>query len=237
MVYQIAVCDDEAAVRAQVVRVLASHPRREEYTVTEFSSGEELLDCLRAGQTYFLLILDIELRDQDGVTVGKVLREELRDNSVQILYISGHTEYAMELFDVRPLNFLVKPLDEDKLSGCIDRALELVPAPDEALTIFAGKQARRIPLAEIRYLEHYNKRLTIHTVRGDYACSMRLSQVLSGLPQPEFFQIHQSFVVNDRYVRFIQYDRLTLDDGTELSISQNYRKQVRELLFRRMPAG
>ena len=142
--YQIAVCDDEEAIRSQIIRVLAAHPRRDDFTVTEFTSGEALLDRLHSGQTYFLLILDIELQAQSGVAVGKRLRDELRDNA---------------------------------------------------------------------------------------------TQVLSALPQPDFFQIHQSFVVNDRFVRYIRYDRLSLDDGTELSISQHFRKQVRELLFRRIPKG
>lgn len=235
--YQIAVCDDQEPIRAQILRVLDAHPRRALFDVVQFESGEALLDRLRGGQSFFLLILDIELQDQNGVTVGKLLREELRDNAAQVLYISAHTKYAMELFDVRPLNFLTKPLDERKLSACVTQALDLAPKLDAALTVFSGKQAIRIPLREIRYLESYNKRVTIHTIRGDCTCTQRLSQVLSSLPQPDFFQIHQSFVVNDRYVRRIRYDRLSLDDGTELSISQHFRRQVRELIFQRIPAG
>ena len=235
--YQIAVCDDEEAIRTQLLRVLDAHPQRGEFGVTEFSSGEALLASLRSGKSFFLLILDIELQDQTGVTVGKLLRQELRDNVTQVLYISAHTKYAMDLFDVRPLNFLIKPLDEEKLSACVTQALDLAPKLDAALTVFSGKQAQRIPLRDIRYLESYNKRLTIHTTQGDCICAQRLADVLSVLPQPDFFQIHQSFVVNDRYVRRIRYDRLSLEDGTELSISQPFRKQVRELLFRRIPRG
>ena len=235
--YQIAVCDDEEAIRAQIVRALSTHPRQGEFVVSEFSNGESLLDNLRVGKTFFLLILDIELQSQNGVTVGKLLREELRDNSTQVLYISAHRKYAMELFDVRPLNFLTKPLDEEKLSACVTQALELAPKLDATLTVFSGKQAQRIPLREIRYVESYNKRLTIHTTQGDYTCSQRLAEIFSTLPKPDFFQIHQSYVVNDRYVRCIHYDRLSLDDGTELSISKNFRKQVRELIFQRIPKG
>lgn len=160
--YQIAVCDDEKAIRAHIGRVLDAHSCRKGFAITEFSSGEALLDSLRAGQIFFLLILDIELQAQNGVTVGKWIREELHDNITQILYISAHTQYAMELFGMRPLNFLVKPLDDKKLSACVTQALELAPKLDTVLTIFSGKQAQRIPLREVRYLESYHKRLTIH---------------------------------------------------------------------------
>lgn len=230
--YQIAVCDDDEASRAQIVRVLAAHPRREDFSVAQFSSGEDLLDRLRKGHSFFLLILDIILPDQSGVAVGKFLREDLQDNATQILYISAHTEHAMELFDVRPLNFLLKPLDEEKLSACVTLALELAPGMNNALTIRMRAQSQRIPLEEIRYVESYHKQLTIHTTQGDYTCHQQLTKMASCLPQPEFFQIHQSFVVNGRHIRCIRYNRLTLDDGTELSISQNFRKQVRELISR-----
>lgn len=233
--YQLAVCNDDAAIRAQITRILDAHPQRDAFRVVEFPDSQSLLAGLRAGQSFFLLILGIELQGHNGVTVGKVLREELRDNTTQILYISASTRYAMHLFDVRPLNFLTRPLDEGKLSDCVTQALELVPKQDETLTVRSGRQARRIPLREIRYLESYNKRLTIHTTQGDCTCTQRLAQVLSVLPQPDFFQIHQSFAVNGRYVRRVRYDRLALDDGTVLSISQHFRKQVRELLFRRTP--
>ena len=52
-----------------------------------------------------------------------------------------------------------------------------------------------------------------------------------------FLRIHQSFLVNTLYVRRIQYDRLTLDDGTELPISQSYRRVVRGRLLRWTPGG
>ena len=233
--YQIAICDDEPAICAQIIRILDSHCMRESFSITAFSNGEDLLDSLRAGQTFVLLILDIELQSQNGVMIGKYLREELQDDTTQVLYLSAHTKYAMELFDVRPLNFLVKPLDAQKLLSCVSQALQLLPMLDETLTIFVGKQVRRIPLRKIRYIESYHRRVTLHTTQGEYICSQRLSEVISHLPYPTFFQIHQSFVVNDHFVRHIRYDCLCLDNGIELSISQNFRKQVRELVFQRIP--
>lgn len=234
--YSIAVCDDEPAIRRQIMEMLHAHPDRDGFLVSEFSNGEALLERLRAGENFFLVILDIELGAKSGIEIGKVLREELEDNSTQILYLSAYDQYAMELFDMRPLNFLLKPVDPEKFSACVTKALKLAPFLDAALTIFPDKQAQRVPLREIRYLESYNKRLTIHTTQGDYTCAQRLAQVMEQLPQPQFFQIHQSFAVNNHYVRRIQYDRLMLDDGMELSISQSYRKQVRQMIFQRIPS-
>ncbi len=235
--HYIAVCDDDETVRGQITAALDSHPRRREFAVEVFSQGEELLAQLRAGNSFLLLILDIQLESASGVEVGRIVRETMRDSATQLLYISAHDSYAMELFDLRPLNFLLKPLDGEKLRACITMALERAPYADAVLRYADGKQFGCVPLREICYLESYNRRVTIHTTHGDLACSQRLAELMRQLPASDFFQIHQAYVVNDHCVRRVRYDRLTLDGGVELSISQNYRKAVRQRLLRQLHRG
>lgn len=235
--YHIAICEDDSVLRNQIVQTLSTHPRREDFVLHEFEHGEDLLANLQSGASYLLLILDIEMGAVNGVTLGTILRQELKDPVTQILYISAYDSYAMELFNVQPLNFLKKPLDPDQLFSCVTQVLEFAPALDATLTFFFSKQAKRVLLREIRYLESYHRKLTIHTLRGDFISSQRLSELRGQLPYPTFFQIHQSFMVNDRYVRHIQYDKLTMDNGLELSISQAYRREVRDLLFHGIPQG
>ena len=230
--YQIGVCDDDEIVREQVLRLLSGHPDCGKFRISVYRSGEELLESMEDGQRFDLLILDISLGVRSGVEIGRYIRETLRDNRVQILYISASTRHVLKLFDVRPLNFLIKPLNEKKLLDCVTKALELSSGREEMLTIHPSKQIWRIPLWEIRYLESYNRRLTIHTIHEDVVCGQKLDEVMRELPYPEFFRIQHSFAVNAGHVRRIQYDKLVLDDGTELSISQAYRKQVKDLMCR-----
>ena len=123
--FPIAICDDEAAVCSDLRRLLALHEKTAESLIYEFHSGEELYESICAGLSFNLIILDIELKSMNGVTVGTLLREQLKDRATEILYISGNQEYAMKLFDLRPLNFLTKPLDEKKFLHCISTAMEL----------------------------------------------------------------------------------------------------------------
>lgn len=235
--HHIAICDDETAVRRQIREMLTHHPQASSFVITEFESGEALCESLQAGQAYLMLILDIQLEQLNGVGVGRFLRSELQDSTTQVLYISGFEKYAMELFQVRPLNFLIKPIDEARLLANVSEAIRLCPRTDSYFTFSTSKTTMRIPLREIRYFESYNKKLLIHTVRGDFECYQKLSDVLETLPHEEFIQIHQSFVVQYHFVQHIRYDTLMLDNEKALPISQAYRKAVRERIFHQLPKG
>lgn len=75
------------------------------------------------GTHFDLIFLDIEL--MNGITAGKKIRDELCDEKIYAVFISGKQEYAMELFDVRPLHFLVKPIEKKQVVGIVNKATEL----------------------------------------------------------------------------------------------------------------
>lgn len=229
--FRIAVCDDSPETRVQIKAVLERHTYTDYFSLSLFPNGESLCTALSEGTRFELVILDIELSDVDGIIIGQYLRQMLGDNSVQILYISQHPEYAMELFDLRPLNFLLKPLNEAKLLRCVDEALTLFGKGNVGFSFIAQKQIFRIPLQDIRYFESCGRKLRIHTGHETYTCYQKLSDAMAGLPYPTFFRIHQSFVVHSLYLSHLQYDTLVMDDGVTLPISQPYRKSIRALLL------
>ncbi|MEL7568552.1 MAG: response regulator [Dehalobacterium sp.] len=75
-----------------------------------FFSGEKLYQFICEGACFDIVFLDIELPKISGIDIGKKIRDEMHDETTKIVYISGKDSYAMGLFDVRPLNFLIKPI-------------------------------------------------------------------------------------------------------------------------------
>lgn len=230
--FHIAICDDIPEILTQIHTVLERSPLQDALRLTDFTSGADLATQLRAGTRFDLLILDIELDEMDGVSIGHLLREDLRDSITQILYISGQQQYAMALFDTRPLNFLIKPLDEKKLLDCVVQAIRLAQPGEAQLSVLVNRAPLTLPARAVRYVESYHKKVTIHTMQGELVCRDKLETLARQLPDALFVRIHQSFLVNSMYISRIQYDRLTLDDGTELSISQSYRRSVRSFLLK-----
>lgn len=229
--FPIAICDDEAAVCSDLRRLLSLHEKTAEFLIYEFHSGEELYESICAGLSFSLIILDIELKSMNGVTVGTLLREQLKDRATEILYISGNQEYAMQLFDLRPLNFLTKPLDEKKFPYCISIAMELTERELPCLAFTSQKGIYRVPYRDIRYIESKNKNVIVHAINNEYIFTAKLTDIEKELPHREFIRIHHSFLIHKLYIRQMKYEQLFLDDGTSLSISQPYRQAVREQLF------
>ncbi len=112
---KIAICDDInemcVCIENKVEGILKN--KSIGYEIDIFNSGEELcrmLDEIR----YDLIFLDIEFPKMNGIETGRYIREVKKDNITQIAYVSAKREYAMELFQVRPIDFIVKPLKADQ---------------------------------------------------------------------------------------------------------------------------
>ena len=231
-IYQIAICDDEPVIRAQVKDILSSHPQADAFSIMEFCSCEELLSALRTGRVFDLIILDIEFPGINGIEMGRFLRESLRDMLTQILYVSSKEGYEKSLFDSRPLNFLTKPVDPEKLNRCMDTAIELIGKDGPCHTFVSNKVTYRIQYRNIVYFESYHKQIVIHTPERKYTYYAKLQEL--ELPR-YFFQTHQSFIVNYNYVEVAKSDRMILSDGTEIPVSRKYYRSVREYLSNQWP--
>ena len=71
-----------------------------------------------------LLFLDIELINTDGIKVGNFIREEMENMETDIVYISSNSSYAMNLFRLQPIDFLIKPLTEERIEEVMLRAIK-----------------------------------------------------------------------------------------------------------------
>ena len=107
----IAVCDDFWDTVTQVNEFLSEYQllRERKLDIKSFFNAEDLWEYLRKNRCD-LIILDIELVKMSGVELGHLIRTELKDNIIKIVYISAKNCYDRQLFDVQPLIFLQKPI-------------------------------------------------------------------------------------------------------------------------------
>ncbi len=123
---RIAICDDDTTFLNYFYTMLSDifNKNGVKIQVDNFTNGEELCEEIKEAP-YNLLFLDIELIKMNGVEVGNFIRDTLKDENTQIVYVSSKQEYALELFESRPFNFLIKPLKYDELKRVIDKYLLL----------------------------------------------------------------------------------------------------------------
>ena len=109
VMYRIGICDDDKALCAgleeQIYRIAKEMSVKADVEV--WYCGESILRDLQNGVRLDLLFLDIELLQQNGISVGRFIREEMEDLQTHIVYISSRQGYAMQLFRIQPLDFLI----------------------------------------------------------------------------------------------------------------------------------
>lgn len=229
MQIRIALCDDEpevcAGVEALLQKILteAGH----EYLIDIFSTGGEICRKITKG-AYDLLFLDIEMPDKNGVEVGSFIRETLQDEIIQIAYISAKEGYAMELFDYRPLNFLIKPIDEEKLKKVIRKYLVIFDQENDSFRYKKGYDYYSLPLSDVLYLEGRGRKVTVVTGDGTDEFYDSMERIYSSIKKHRFLFIHKSIIVNYKYIKRINYESVLMADGRELPISQSRRKEIRK---------
>jgi len=188
---------------------------------------------MEAGTHYDLIFLDIEYAkgEINGVEVGRIIRDAHKNYLVSIVYISWKMEYAMQLFDIRPFNFLVKPLQYEKIEQVISVYLKIAGHWTGEFIYNVGRETFKVQIKDIAYLESYDRKLILHFANGrkeEFYGSLK-TVYQEQLAKFDFLFIHASYVVNYDYVTSIKYDQLLIQDSaTPLPISKPKRKEVRE---------
>lgn len=232
--YRVGICDDAESVCASLEEMVLRFSRDNEVHIeTEiWHTGEKLYDHLKDGGEIDILFLDIELYEMSGIEVGGFIRSSLEDRRMQIVYISGKASHALELFQTQPMDFLIKPVTQEQIDRCLRLALKLIVRNNKRFTYRNGKEYFYVSYGEILYFASEGRKVKIITDHGEREFYGKLKEVLKELPE-QFLVIHKSFAVNRERVFRYTYESVEFPDGTVLSISKIYRKQVRELLTRK----
>ena len=214
MELKVAVCDASHADRQYIADMAKdwAAARGHALQLSCFPSAENFLFLYEEKKDYDILLLDIEMEGMDGVTMAKKLRED--DDLVQIIFITGYSEYIAEGYEVAALHYLVKPIKEDKLFSVLDRACEKIKKNETVLNLNLGGELVRIPIYQIRYAEVYRNYVTIHGKEA-YTLKMTLADLEKQLDD-RFYRVGRSMLVNLTEITRVTKTEVKLADGTSL---------------------
>lgn len=224
---KIAICDDDLIFCFSLETIILNRYSFHEIEIEIFEKGEILYESLKNGIFFDLIFLDIEMVGFDGITTGLKIRNDLENETIQIVYISSKENYYRLLFEVRPNNFLLKPVNEEDVVKEIEKAKRLSIKFNEKFIYKKFSEVYTVLTKEILYFESMDKKIRIVTVNGEDIFYGKLKEVMNMLKGLTFFQIHKSFFVNMTHVTLFRYEELVLSNGEVLGISQSKRKAVR----------
>lgn len=239
--------DDEAPARAVLREMLAVHP---DVTVAgEATNGFEAVR-LAAELAPDLVLLDIQMPKLDGFEV----LELLGDRAPAVVFCTAHDEHALRAFEVHAVDYLLKPIDPERLAESLSRARERlargtgpVASPErladeahgsgflERVLIREEGHVHVLPVARVDFVEARDDYLVFHCGKTTFRKQQTLGDLEKRLDPRAFVRIHRSFVLNlDRLVGLDLYAKdswiARLADGTKLPVSRAGHDRLRGAL-------
>ena len=216
MAYRAAIVDDNRIDASFTEQALTAWAENRQLAVQAecFDSAEKFLFRYAGDKAWDILLLDIEMNAMDGVTMAKKVRAQ--NEAVQIVFITGYSDYIAEGYEVAALHYLMKPVSRGKLFAVLDRALEKRRQEDRCLNLEATGEMVRIPFYEIRYLDVRQNYVTVHA-KKDYTVKRTLGEFEKALDD-RFCRVGRSMIVNLRFIRRVTRADVTLSDGSVLPL-------------------
>lgn len=228
---KVAICDNNIRTCSDIEKIVMKYcvTSQELISVEVYYSGKKLCDDLRSGMIYDLLFLDIELGDLSGVEVGHVIREVLKNEIMQIIYISSYKKYALDLFKVRPMDFLIKPITSDMVYRVMKIGKKLIGKSEASFQYKQGRNWNKIYIKDILYFKGRDREVEMVTINGEVIFYSSLENIFEQLKTYYFFYAHKSFLVNYIHIKEFYYNRIIMSNKEEIKIAQKRRKEVREI--------
>jgi len=138
---------------------------------------------------------------------GMQLAEALAtlDRQPSIVFVTAHSEYAVKAFEVAATDYLVKPVEVDRLRTAIERLqpAEETPVRIERIPVEKGGRKLLLQVGDIYYIMAKDDYSYIYTNEERYLSTISLAQLETRLEPQGFFRVHRRFVVNLSQVKEI----------------------------------
>jgi len=244
---RILIVDDEELARARIRDLLSGLESVE--CVGEAGNGIEAVERIRE-LSPDVVILDIQMPGLDGFGVVEAL-----DEVPLIIFATAYNEYAIRAFEVNSIDYLLKPIEMERLQGAIGRARSILDSQvglstriDQLAELVRSRGVERLPgakgrkivllnLDDVVWIEASEELVFAHTVCEKYLVNLTMTELERRLNQHGFFRIHRSTIVNLSHVLeiapwFSGKYRVTVDDEarTELVLSRSRVNDLRRIL-------
>jgi len=248
---RVLVVDDEPLARTMLREMLRSDPQV--VLVGELSNGSEAVQAIRS-QPIDLVFLDVQMPELGGFevleTLGKV-------PIPHVIFVTAYDQYAVRAFEVHAFDYLLKPFDRERFDVCWQRArsqimrernggvdqrilllLEELKAGSrylERLVIKSGGRIYFLETNEIDWIEAEGNYVSVHSGKKSHLLRETISSLESQLDPRKFVRIHRSSIVRIDRIQELQpwfhgEYRVILQNGTQLTLSRNYRDKLQEAL-------
>lgn len=216
---RIAICDDNEndreILKASLEKCCLSSG---EEVVYEFSSGKNAIRFLKNHPGEIdLLFMDIEMPEPNGMEAAEAIRTF--DSSVLLIFVTGYADYVFDGYRVRALDYLMKPVREDRLKEVLQRSRSLLDCQNKYYCCKNTEGQYRILLSDIQYFYSDRRKIILVSKEKEIDFYGKLDELESEMEE-NFVRIHQRYLVNASHVEKIGHSNITIG-GKELPVSRS----------------
>ncbi|RSL14682.1 LytTR family two component transcriptional regulator [Edaphobacter aggregans] len=244
------VVDDEPIAREGLKLLLGRQPQVE--SVSEARNGREAIALIRK-QRPDLVLLDVQMPRTDGFAVVDAVGAELMP---PIIFVTAHNQYAIRAFEIAAIDYLLKPVTEERFDLAFKRAVDRLRAPHEDATkqlmtmldaianpprqlerfaVRSGENTLFVPINEVDWIEAFQNYVRLHAGPATHLVHVPMNTLEGVLDSNRFLRIHRSYIVNIRRIAQLwsmahgQY-AVELKSGQRLQSGRTYNERIRRVL-------
>jgi len=220
---KIAICDDRENDRAALRALLEAYGQ--DFKIREYGSGGEL--CRDTGfiRECGIIFLDINMEGMDGLEAAKQIKAECP--KVHIVLVTAYVNYALDGYKVKASRFLLKDDLEQTLQECMDDILREIRQEERVVEFGFVEGNVRLRVDDIIYIETSKHKNVFYTKGQEFSIYRKMDDLEEDLKGMGFVRIHQSFLINMKYIDRISSYVMILTTGKEISVPKSRYPEVK----------
>lgn len=232
---KVVICENEKRCSELIEKWIKEYSIKESIhiMVDIFYSAERLIEKMEEGYYFDMIFLNTVLPNKNGIELGKRINERYGERTVSIIFFSSGKEHCVDLFELEPQNFHVKPLQKEMVQRDLYKYVKKSKNNKAVLKYREGGITKGIYLGDIIYIEAKRNGVTVYTTEeGAIGLKESITNIEKKYKENYFIRCHKSFVVNAKYIKKITNQKINVLNNYEIAIGRKYLESVKKLLKR-----
>ena len=232
---RIGLCDDDKGYMEELTDMVRQWAKENKLKIELFScdNGDKLLAQSTASHMD-IVILDIVMPLLNGMDTARELRAQ--DTAAKLIFLTSSPEFALESYEVKAQDYLLKPVSYDRLREALDACCQMLRAEPKNMVLKTSFGFQKLYFGDVEYAEAQNKRVVFHLRTGREVDTPEPLHSLEGklMSEDGFFKCHRSYLVYLPNVDHFNSTEIIMRSGRCVPIARGYAKAFQEAYFAQM---
>ena len=228
---RIAICDDMPDFLEKAAQCIELWPDKPTGCVVQSFSDADALISAHGQNPFDIILLDVVMPLLGGIEAAREIRQQ--DKAAKIVFLTASPEFAVDSYSVKASQYLLKPLDAEKLYRCLDELMEDIQQNTKRILVKSRHAVHRVLLQDIEFIEADNKCIHFSLADGTTLTSSDPLYLYESklLLADGFFKCSRSYIVNIYRINSFTSKEIRMQSGYRIPISRSFQKEFEAAYF------